>query len=146
MLACLDGTVCDASEARLPVTDEGLLRGDGVFEVMRLYDGRRRLDEHLAADDAARAAEAAARRRGRPRDVARLLEAARPATRGCATSSPAAAHRVRSARAGQQPAPSLSLGLETCRADADLWTGSVPLLRRETNARRQEKPSKRQST
>ena len=39
-LACLDGTVCDASEARHPVTDEGLLRGDGVFEVMRLYDGR----------------------------------------------------------------------------------------------------------
>jgi branched-chain amino acid aminotransferase len=48
-LACLDGTVCDAAEARLPVTDEGLLRGDGVFEVMRLYDGRPfALDEHLA--------------------------------------------------------------------------------------------------
>jgi branched-chain amino acid aminotransferase len=27
------------AEARIPVTDEGLLRGDGVFEVMRLYDG-----------------------------------------------------------------------------------------------------------
>lgn len=26
-------------EARIPVTDEGLLRGDGVFEVMRLYGG-----------------------------------------------------------------------------------------------------------
>ena len=32
----------------IPVTDEGLLRGDGVFEVMRLYDGRPfALDDHL---------------------------------------------------------------------------------------------------
>lgn len=36
------------AEAVLPVTDEGLLRGDGVFEVMRLYDGRPfALDAHL---------------------------------------------------------------------------------------------------
>ena len=39
-LAVLDGQVLPADEARLPVTDEGLLRGDGVFEVMRLYGGR----------------------------------------------------------------------------------------------------------
>jgi branched-chain amino acid aminotransferase len=38
--ACLDGTVLPLAEARIPVTDAGLLRGDGVFEVMRLYDGR----------------------------------------------------------------------------------------------------------
>ena len=48
-LACLDGTVCDAADARIPVTDEGLLRGDGVFEVIRLYGGTPfALDEHLA--------------------------------------------------------------------------------------------------
>ncbi|HEX8208116.1 MAG TPA: aminotransferase class IV [Solirubrobacteraceae bacterium] len=48
-LACLDGTVLDVAEARVPVTDEGLLRGDGVFEVMRLYGGRPfALDDHLA--------------------------------------------------------------------------------------------------
>ena len=48
-LAILDGNVCDAAEARIGVTDEGLLRGDGVFEVMRLYGGRPfALDEHLA--------------------------------------------------------------------------------------------------
>lgn len=47
-LAILDGDVCDAAEARIGVTDEGLLRGDGVFEVMRLYGGRPfALDEHL---------------------------------------------------------------------------------------------------
>jgi len=37
--ACLDGAIVPLSEARIPVTDDGLLRGDGVFEVMRLYDG-----------------------------------------------------------------------------------------------------------
>ena len=48
MLAILDGTVMPAEEARIPATDEGLLRGDGVFEVMRLYGGRLfALDDHL---------------------------------------------------------------------------------------------------
>jgi branched-chain amino acid aminotransferase len=37
--ACLDGALVPVADARIPVTDEGLLRGDGVFEVMRLYDG-----------------------------------------------------------------------------------------------------------
>jgi branched-chain amino acid aminotransferase len=48
MHAILDGVVMDAAQATIPVTDEGLLRGDGVFEVVRLYDGRPfALDEHL---------------------------------------------------------------------------------------------------
>jgi branched-subunit amino acid aminotransferase/4-amino-4-deoxychorismate lyase len=47
-LACLDGTVLPVAEARIPVTDEGLLRGDGVFEVVRLYGGAPyALGEHL---------------------------------------------------------------------------------------------------
>jgi branched-chain amino acid aminotransferase len=47
-LAILDGVVMDASEAQIPVTDEGLLRGDGVFEVVRLYGGRPfALEAHL---------------------------------------------------------------------------------------------------
>jgi branched-chain amino acid aminotransferase len=37
--ACVDGALLPIAEARIPVTDEGLLRGDGVFEVMRLYNG-----------------------------------------------------------------------------------------------------------
>ena len=39
-LASLDGKIGPAEETRIPVTDEGLLRGDGAFEVMRLYGGR----------------------------------------------------------------------------------------------------------
>jgi branched-chain amino acid aminotransferase len=38
-IACIDGDLVPLTEARIPVTDAGLLRGDGVFEVMRLYDG-----------------------------------------------------------------------------------------------------------
>src|SRR5437660_7010140 len=37
-----------ASSATIPATDEGLLRGDGVFEVIRVYDGQPfALEEHL---------------------------------------------------------------------------------------------------
>jgi branched-chain amino acid aminotransferase len=39
-LASLDGTIAPVDDLRIPVTDEGLLRGDGAFEVMRLYGGR----------------------------------------------------------------------------------------------------------
>ena len=47
-LASVDGSITLASEATIPATDEGLLRGDGVFEVIRVYDGRPfALEEHL---------------------------------------------------------------------------------------------------
>jgi branched-chain amino acid aminotransferase len=47
-LACLDGAVMPAADAVVPATDEGLLRGDGAFEVLRLYGGRPyALDAHL---------------------------------------------------------------------------------------------------
>jgi branched-chain amino acid aminotransferase len=47
-LACLDGVVAPAEETVVPVTDEGLLRGDGAFEVVRVYDGAPFvLDQHL---------------------------------------------------------------------------------------------------
>jgi branched-chain amino acid aminotransferase len=49
MLASLDGAIGPADQTRIPVTDEGLTRGDGGFEVMRLYDGRPfALGDHLA--------------------------------------------------------------------------------------------------
>jgi branched-chain amino acid aminotransferase len=47
-LACLDGAVTPAEEATIPVVDEGFIRGDGVFEVIRIYDGKPyALREHL---------------------------------------------------------------------------------------------------
>jgi branched-chain amino acid aminotransferase len=48
-LASLDGAIGPVADARIPVSDEGLLRGDGAFEVMRLYGGRPfALDDHFA--------------------------------------------------------------------------------------------------
>jgi branched-chain amino acid aminotransferase len=47
-LGTLDGRTAPADELSIPATDEGLLRGDGVFEVIRVYDGIPfALDEHL---------------------------------------------------------------------------------------------------
>ena len=52
MLASVDGSIGPAEEARIPVTDEGLTRGDGGFEVMRLYEGRPfALADHLVRLD-----------------------------------------------------------------------------------------------
>src|SRR3954469_23719656 len=38
-LACLDGRIAPSDQTFVPATDEGLLRGDGVFEVVRVYEG-----------------------------------------------------------------------------------------------------------
>jgi branched-chain amino acid aminotransferase len=47
-LGSLDGRIAPAGELTIPATDEGLLRGDGVFEVIRVYDGTAfALPEHL---------------------------------------------------------------------------------------------------
>jgi branched-chain amino acid aminotransferase len=47
-LASLDGEITLASATSIPATDEGLLRGDGVFEAIRIYDGQPfALEEHL---------------------------------------------------------------------------------------------------
>jgi branched-chain amino acid aminotransferase len=47
-LASVDGRITPTSEAVLPLPDDGLYRGDGVFEVIRLYGGRPfALEAHL---------------------------------------------------------------------------------------------------
>jgi branched-chain amino acid aminotransferase len=47
-LASLDGEIMPASEATIPAGDDGLIRGDGVFEVIRVYDGRPfAFEEHM---------------------------------------------------------------------------------------------------
>jgi branched-chain amino acid aminotransferase len=45
----LDGAVVEAAAARVPITDRGLLYGDGVFEVLRTANGRPfLLERHVA--------------------------------------------------------------------------------------------------
>jgi branched-chain amino acid aminotransferase len=47
-LGSVDGRIGPSAELTIPATDEGLLRGDGVFEVIRVYDGVPfALTEHL---------------------------------------------------------------------------------------------------
>ncbi|HET7053639.1 MAG TPA: aminotransferase class IV [Solirubrobacterales bacterium] len=47
-LASVDGTMTPTAEATVPMKDDGLYRGDGAFEVIRLYDGRPfALDDHV---------------------------------------------------------------------------------------------------
>ncbi len=48
MKVWIDGRIVGPEDARIPVTDHGLLYGDGVFEGLRVYAGRVfRLDRHL---------------------------------------------------------------------------------------------------
>nr|MBA2421123.1 aminotransferase class IV [Thermoleophilaceae bacterium] len=47
-LASFDGHIAPAGETSIEITDDGFLRGDGAFEVVRVYEGRPfALDEHL---------------------------------------------------------------------------------------------------
>jgi branched-chain amino acid aminotransferase len=47
-LASVDGTVTPTAAALVPMKDDGLYRGDGAFEVIRLYQGRPfALGDHL---------------------------------------------------------------------------------------------------
>ena len=46
--ASVDGTVSPTAEATVPLRDDGLYRGDGAFEVIRIYGGRLfALGDHL---------------------------------------------------------------------------------------------------
>jgi len=47
-IACLDDELAPVAKTFIPVADEGFLRGDGVFEVIRIYEGRPfALGDHL---------------------------------------------------------------------------------------------------
>ena len=47
-IVSVDGTITPTAEAVIPLKDDGLYRGDGVFEVVRLYGGRPfAMREHL---------------------------------------------------------------------------------------------------
>ena len=48
-IASVDGRIGPPAEASISILDEGLVRGDGAFEVLKLYAGHPfRLDAHLA--------------------------------------------------------------------------------------------------
>jgi branched-chain amino acid aminotransferase len=66
-LTSIDGEIVPAAEATIPAGDEGLLRGDGVFEVIRVYAGR----TFALADHMTRMEQSAANLR-LPADVATL--------------------------------------------------------------------------
>src|SRR5262245_31730056 len=47
-LASVDGRISATAEAVVPLKDDGLYRGDGAFEVIRLYEGKPfALGDHL---------------------------------------------------------------------------------------------------
>ncbi len=78
--ASLDGVLSAPEDARIPVTDDGLLRGDGAFEVVRLYGGRPfALEDHLARlGRSARNLRLEADLDALRREIAALLESAGP--------------------------------------------------------------------
>jgi branched-chain amino acid aminotransferase len=48
LLCSLDGTVMPVGEANVSIMDDGFIRGDGAFEMLKLYDGRPfALTDHL---------------------------------------------------------------------------------------------------
>jgi len=75
-LASVDGTITPTAEAMIPLADDGLYRGDGVFEVIRLYAGRPyALSEHLdRLELSAGAIELPVEREPLEREIAALLE------------------------------------------------------------------------
>jgi branched-chain amino acid aminotransferase len=74
-LASVDGAISATIEATIPLPDDGLYRGDGVFEVIRLYTGRPfALREHLdRLERSAAAIELAVERPSIERELASLL-------------------------------------------------------------------------
>jgi branched-chain amino acid aminotransferase len=75
-LASVDGGISPTDETAIPVRDDGLYRGDGVFEVIRLYAGRPfALPEHLdRLERSASAIELPVDRGSLEREIPALLE------------------------------------------------------------------------
>ncbi len=75
-LASVDGAITATPEATIPLPDDGLYRGDGAFEVIRLYGGRPfALAEHLdRIERSAAAIELPVNRPAIERELESLLE------------------------------------------------------------------------
>ena len=132
---------CSRREATIPVTDEGLMRGDGVFEVIRVYDGR-----PFALERASDAAGALGRQPAPARSTSRRSA---PTRIGCSRRpAPGPDHellRIVVTRGGRrllltEPLPRVAradrLRLDHLRADAGARRRQVALLRGEHARRR----------
>lgn len=75
-LASVDGSIAATADTTIPLRDDGLYRGDGVFEVIRLYAGRPyELAGHLdRIERSATAIELTVERSSLEREIAALLE------------------------------------------------------------------------
>jgi branched-chain amino acid aminotransferase len=75
--ASVDGVIAPTAETTIPLKDDGLYRGDGVFEVIRLYGGRPyALEAHLdRLEQSAAAIELDAQRAALEPEIDALLEA-----------------------------------------------------------------------
>jgi len=75
-LASVNGAITSTAEATIPLADDGLYRGDGVFEVIRLYAGRPfALADHLdRLERSAATIELPVEREPLEREIAVLLE------------------------------------------------------------------------
>ncbi|HEU5143040.1 MAG TPA: aminotransferase class IV [Solirubrobacterales bacterium] len=80
-LASVDGRISPTTEATVPLRDDGLYRGDGAFEVIRLYEGRPfALGDHLDRLERSTAAiQLEFDRAALEREIGALLEQAGPA-------------------------------------------------------------------
>jgi branched-chain amino acid aminotransferase len=79
-LASVDGRVTPTAEATIGLKDDGLYRGDGAFEVIRVYDGKPfALQDHLARlERSAASIELEFDRAALGREIEALLAAAGP--------------------------------------------------------------------
>ena len=84
MPASVDGVLCDAATATIPLYDDGLLRGDGAFEYVLCYHGRPfTLKEHLdRLERTCRTLRLACPRAELEEDIARVFAWAGPVTCG----------------------------------------------------------------
>ncbi len=81
-VASVDGDIMDPADATISILDEGLVRGDGAFEVLKLYGGHPfRLTAHLDRLEPLRRRDRAPLRPGRPRARDRRAPGRRPAER-----------------------------------------------------------------
>ncbi|MGE5408622.1 MAG: aminotransferase class IV [Syntrophothermus sp.] len=114
-MASVDGKVTPTGAATIPLKDDGLYRGDGVFEVIRLYHGRPfALADHLdRMERSAAALELSLDRAALEREVGALLAAAGPVDGQLRLIATRAGRRIAMTEPAPAHAESLSLATVT---------------------------------